>query len=68
MVTEASDYGQLRWIPLLPLLAAVIHGVMIGVVRRPTARWLTIALSCGAVGTSFVIACGAFFRLATSAI
>ena len=25
----------LRWIPLLPLAAAAIHGVMLAIVRRP---------------------------------
>ena len=32
-----SNESLLRWIPLLPLLAAALHGVMIGVVRRPLA-------------------------------
>jgi NADH-quinone oxidoreductase subunit L len=63
MVNEASE-TLLRWIPLLPLLAAAFHGLMIGVVRRPTPHWLVIALSCGSVGASFLISCIAFFTLA----
>jgi len=53
----------LRWIPLLPLLAAVIHGVMLTIVRRPLPRWVTIALSCGSVAAAFLISCMAFWRL-----
>ncbi|MGH0029601.1 MAG: NADH-quinone oxidoreductase subunit L [Myxococcota bacterium] len=56
--------GLLRWIPLLPLLAALIHGVMIGLIRRPMQRWLVIALSCGTVAGSFLIAAISFFQLA----
>ena len=63
MVNETTE-TLLRWIPLLPLLTAIFHGVMIGVVRRPTPRWLVIALSCGSVAASFLIACVAFFTLA----
>ena len=47
----------LLWIVLLPLLAAVFHGVIIGLVRRPTERWLVIGISCGAVGLSFLLTC-----------
>ena len=36
MVNESPE-SLLRWIPLLPLLAAAVHGVMIGLVRRPHA-------------------------------
>ena len=53
----------LRWIPLLPLMAAIVHGVMIGVVRRPAKRWLVIALSCGSVIASFLLAGLCFFEL-----
>jgi NADH-quinone oxidoreductase subunit L len=62
VVTETTEL--LRWIPLLPLLAAAFHGVMIGLVRRPTPRLLVIGLSCGSVVASFLIACAAFFQLA----
>lgn len=50
----ASD--QLRFIVLLPLLAALFHGTMIGFVRRPTPRWLIVALSGGALASSFLLA------------
>ncbi len=57
MVNEAGESDLLRWIPLLPLLAATYHGVAIGVVRRSTPPAMTAAISCGAVCTSFVLAC-----------
>jgi NADH-quinone oxidoreductase subunit L len=51
VVTESSEL--LRWIALLPLMAAVYHGVMLALVRRPTPRAVTIALSCGSVMAAF---------------
>jgi len=59
----ATDSGLLRWIPLLPLLAATIHGVMLGLVRRTLPRGGVIALSCGAVGLAFVVSLLAVFQL-----
>jgi NADH-quinone oxidoreductase subunit L len=59
--TEAGVF--LRWIPLLPLLAAAAHGVTLGLFRRPLSRGLTVAVSCGSVIASFVLACVAFWRL-----
>jgi NADH-quinone oxidoreductase subunit L len=53
----------LRWLPLLPLLAAAFHGVSIGIVRRGAPRSLVIALSVGSVALSFAIACYAFIEL-----
>ncbi|MEE8386134.1 MAG: proton-conducting transporter membrane subunit, partial [Dehalococcoidia bacterium] len=47
----------LRWIALLPLIAATFHGIVLGLVRWPAPRWLTIALSCGSVGLAFVLSC-----------
>ena len=61
MVATESDL--LRWIPLLPLLAAVIHGVMLGLVRRSLARSAVILLSCGSVVLAFVISFVAFLQL-----
>ncbi len=46
-MSAGTTSEALRWIPLLPLAAAVYHGVMLAFVRRPTPRWLTIGLSCG---------------------
>jgi NADH-quinone oxidoreductase subunit L len=62
VVNENTD-AILRWIPLLPLLAAAVHGVMIGLVRRTAPRWLVNTLSCGSVGLAFLLSCYAFFRL-----
>jgi NADH-quinone oxidoreductase subunit L len=63
VVTETTSTA-LRWIVLLPLIAAAIHGVMIGLVRRSAPRWVVIALSCGSVGLAFLISGYSFFRLA----
>jgi len=60
VVGELTESQLLRWIPLLPLLAAAVHGVLIGVVRRSLPRGAVILLSCGAVIASFVIS---FFAL-----
>jgi NADH-quinone oxidoreductase subunit L len=57
MVNEVGESELLRWIPLLPLLAATYHGVAIGVVRRSTPPAFTAVISCGAVCMSFVLAC-----------
>ena len=55
MVGELNESHLLRWIPLLPLLAAAVHGVLLGVVRRSLPRGLVILLSCGAVVVSFLL-------------
>jgi NADH-quinone oxidoreductase subunit L len=62
-MVNATESDLLRWIPLMPLLAALYHGVMIGMVRRATPRWITVGLSCGSVLASFLIACAAFGSL-----
>ena len=55
MVTGGHDEPLLRWIPLLPLIAAVYHGVMLGFERRPTPRWLVIGLWTGSAATAFAL-------------
>ena len=62
MVTPAEN-ELLRWIVFLPLLVAAYHGTVIGLVRRPSPRWLVIALSCGSVLVSFLFTCWAFSDL-----
>ena len=42
MVGELTESQLLRWIPLLPLIAAAIHGVLIAVVRRSLPRGAVI--------------------------
>ena len=61
MVNQQTEL--LRWIPLLPLIAAAVHGVMIGLMRRSAPRWVVIALSCGSVLLSFALSCVAFVEL-----
>ncbi len=63
-MVEAHAYPLLRWIVLLPLAAAALHGVTLALLQRPLSRSATIALSCGAPLTAFAIAFFALLRLA----
>lgn len=63
MVNEAEQYGLLRWIAFLPLIAALIHGVFLALIRRPMSRGIVVALSCGSVLASFLLSCWAFADL-----
>ncbi len=63
-MVSATQETLLRWIPLLPLVTAVVHALMIGLVRRPTPRIVVVGLSCGSVLASFLISCVVFFELA----
>ncbi len=62
-MVEDGSYAWLRWIPLLPLIAAAVHGVSLGLLRRPLPRGATIALSAGAPAISFVISLVALIEL-----
>jgi len=64
-MVEGQVYPLLRWIVLLPLFAAAVHGVSLGWLRQPLSRTATIALSCGAPILSFVLAFVSLIRLAT---
>ena len=63
-MVEAHAYPLLRWIVLLPLVAASLHGVTLALLQRPLSRSATIALSCGAPIAAFVIAFFALLSLA----
>jgi NADH-quinone oxidoreductase subunit L len=63
MVNEPVHSELLRWIPALPLIAAGVHGVWLALIRRPFPKALVVALSCGAVIGSFLLACLALFNL-----
>ena len=58
MVNGENDL--LRLIPLLPLMGAVFHGVMIGIVRRAAPPAFSAAVSCGVVILSFIVSCAVF--------
>ena len=58
-----AENALLRWIPLLPGAAAAIHGVLLGVMRRPIPRTWTIALSCGSVILAFLLSFVAMIQL-----
>jgi len=63
MVSEPHAYDVLRWIPALPLAAALVHGVWLVLVRRAFSRGLVVALSCGSVIAAFALSCLAFVEL-----
>ncbi|MCP5060295.1 MAG: NADH-quinone oxidoreductase subunit L [bacterium] len=62
-MTGPAEYDLLHWIPALPLIAAVIHGLCLGLLRQPLPRIATIALSCGATGLTFVFSFVALLAL-----
>ncbi len=55
----------IRWIPLLPLIGAVVSGLWLIFARHELARPIVIGLGCGAPILSFVISLQQVFRLAT---
>jgi len=63
VVDEAFREPLLRWIPLLPLAVALLHGISLGVLRRPWARGAVIAVSCGAPLLSLLAAGISFAHL-----
>jgi NADH-quinone oxidoreductase subunit L len=54
-MVEATPNALIRWVVLLPLIGAVVHGVLLAFLRKPLNRSLTIALSCGSVIASFAL-------------
>jgi NADH-quinone oxidoreductase subunit L len=56
---------SLRWIPLLPLLTAVLSGLWMLFVRRPLPRWAIWGPACLAPIASFALALTVVQRLAT---
>jgi len=60
---EAQTSDLLRLIPLFPLAGAVVHGVMIGLLRRSLPRSGVVAVSCGAVILSFLTSVAAVSEL-----
>jgi NADH-quinone oxidoreductase subunit L len=54
-VTDPTPNELIRWVPLLPLIGAVVHGVLLAFFRKPLNRLLTIALSCGSVVAAFLV-------------
>ena len=59
-----ADYDLLRWIPLIPLLAAVFNLFWGRALGRKTAG----ALACAAVGASFVLAFYVFWQLPANGV
>ena len=60
---QTSDL--LRWIPLLPLIAAAVSGLWLVFAPRELPRRVVIALACGAPIASFVISFRMVLELAT---
>jgi NADH-quinone oxidoreductase subunit L len=46
VVEDAVAEPLLRWIPLLPLLSAALHGVLLGILRRPLTPNAVAVISC----------------------
>jgi NADH-quinone oxidoreductase subunit L len=63
MLTEIEQGTWLRWIPLLPLLAAIVMGVSVGVVRRALSDRVVVGLSLAAVGGSLLATVLSFIEL-----
>jgi NADH-quinone oxidoreductase subunit L len=65
VVDAVTENAALRWIPLLPLIAAVISGAWLVFGGRQLPRAAVIGLACGAPIASFAIAIAQVFSLAT---
>jgi NADH-quinone oxidoreductase subunit L len=63
-VTEHAN-TTLRWIPFLPLIAAVLSGAWLVFARRQLPRFVVILLACGAPIASFALALWQVIALAT---
>lgn len=66
MVISTGFEPLLRWIPLLPLLSALLHAVWLVGRFRPLPRWLVVLFSCGTTLLSAVLAGWSFARLLQS--
>ena len=56
----------IRWIPLLPLMGALLSGLWLIFAHRELARPLVIGLGCGAPMLSFALSLREVFQLATA--
>jgi NADH-quinone oxidoreductase subunit L len=62
-MVEATLDDSIRWVPLLPLIGALVHGVLLAFLRKPLGRTATIALSCGSVLAAFALSVRLVWRL-----
>jgi len=63
-MVEGAEYREwLRLIPLLPLAAAAVHGVMLAFLRRKLSRTAVLAFSWTAPILSFLVTCRATYEL-----
>jgi NADH-quinone oxidoreductase subunit L len=53
----------LRFIPALPLAGALVHGLLLALVRRPMSRLLVVLISCGVVLAAFGVSLAAMVEL-----
>ena len=63
MVIEPVPSISIRWISALPLMIALLHGVMLVVIRRPLSRNIVTTFSCGAALFSFALTAFALAEL-----
>jgi NADH-quinone oxidoreductase subunit L len=57
---------MIRWIALLPCLAAVVHGILIGLMRARIASRSLVAISLSALTASFLLSAVSLFDLVAS--
>ena len=62
-MNEVSGSDTIRWIPLVPLLAAFAQALSLVVLRRSTSRAAVVAFSCGAALLALVLTSVAFWEL-----
>ena len=63
---EGLTASLIRWIALLPLLAAIAHAAMIGLLRTQLAPRMVWLVSIAAVAVSFVLSAASIFDLVGS--
>ena len=63
MVSEVANEPLLRWIPLLPLLSALTHGLWLVARPRPAPRGFVVVTACGPPILSAALVCVVFARL-----
>jgi NADH-quinone oxidoreductase subunit L len=60
---ESLQTDYLRWIVLLPLLGAVVNGLLGATLQKKVGKWVISVLACGSVLLSFFLSLRAFLDL-----
>jgi NADH-quinone oxidoreductase subunit L len=56
-----TDY--LRWIVFVPLIGAIINGLLGAVIQKRMGKWAISLIACTSVAIAFALSLGAFFHL-----